>query len=178
MGKPKSKPLGVRMNKERMLELAEFLEKLPEEQFDMTSWVKDLRSNQGDLYYKEYFKSEYEVFDCNTVCCIAGWTVGLFNGTGIIKTNTLRRVDEDTIVKEATRLLDLTRSQAVELFYLNPDSIWDLYAVELSLEQEMDGLYIINNKQAAYVLKEIAAGHVKEFDLDNSYVDDEDWSWM
>ena len=166
------------MNKERMMELANFLERLPEEQFDMQTWVKDKRSHQEGLYFKQYFTGSFDVNNCNTVCCIAGWTVGLFNGTGSIKTNTLRGVNDDTIVKEATKLLDLTRSQAVELFYSNPDSIWDLYENELDLEQNMDGLYVINNKQAAYVLKDIVAGKVEQFDLDSSYVDDEDWSWM
>lgn len=166
------------MNKERILELAEFLENLPQDQFDMQTWVKDKRSHQGDLYFKQYFTGSFDANNCNTVCCIAGWTVGLFNGTGYIETNTTRGVFTDTIVKEATKLLDLTRSQAVDLFYSNPDSIWDLYANELDLDQDMDGLYVINNKHAAHVLKDIVSGKVKQFELDSSYVDDEDWSWM
>ena len=159
------------MNKERMMELANFLERLPEKQFDMQVWVNDLTDGFSSVY-----KEEYDYGNCNTVCCIAGWAVGLFNGTGFVRPNNKRDYAEETIVQEATRLLDLTRGQAVNLFYTNDDSYWAQYEDELDLEQDDDQcLYSVNNKQAAYVLKEIVAGNLLDFNYDSAVVEDEDW---
>ena len=161
------------MNKERMMELANFLERLPEEQFNMQVWVSNIK-NLGISPY--YGFDEYDYGSCNTVCCIAGWTVGLFNGTGFIKPNNKRDYAEETIIQEATRLLDLTRGQAVNLFYTNNDSYWAQYEYELNLELDDEQLlYSVNNKQAAYVLKEIVAGNLLDFNYDNAVVEDEDW---
>lgn len=161
------------MNKERMMELANFLERLPEKQFDMQVWVKDLR-NDLDAFHKE----EYDYGSCNTVCCIAGWAVGLFNGTGFVKPNNKRDYAEETIVQEATRLLGLTRGQAVNLFYTNGDTYWEQYEDELGLEHDEEYVYSINNRQAAYVLKEIVAGNLLDFNYDSAVVEDEDWEVM
>jgi hypothetical protein len=158
------------MNTERMLELAEFLEKLPEKQFDMEIWVNDLTRK-----FSPYFQDEYDYKNCNTVCCIAGWTVGLFNETGFVKPNNKRDYTEETIVQEATRLLDLTRGQAVNLFYTNGDTYWEQYEDELSLEHDDEYNYSINNRQAAYVLKDIVAGNLLDFNYDSAVVEDEDW---
>ena len=158
------------MNKERMIELANFLERLPEKQFDMQVWVNNLTDRFSSVY-----KDEYDYGSCNTVCCIAGWTVGLFNGTGFIKPNNKRDYAEETIVQEATRLLDLTRGQAVNLFYTNGDSYWEQYEDELNLKHDEEYVYTVNNKQAAYVLKEIVAGNLLDFNYDNAVVEDEDW---
>ena len=160
------------MNKERMMELANFLEKLPEKQFDMKVWVNHIE-NPSISSYSGF--DEYDYGSCNTACCIAGWTVGLFNGTGFIKPNNKRDYAEETIVQEATRLLGLTRGQAVNLFYTNGDTYWGQYEDELGLEHDDEYNYSVNNRQAAYVLKEIVAGNLLDFNYDNAVVEDEDW---
>ena len=154
------------MNKERMLQLADFLENLPEEKFNMETWAYSSSGKTGEFV---------DPNNCNTTCCIAGWTVALFNDFNPIIPNS-KRMYEDSIAKEATRLLDLHREQAVDLFFANPDSYWGYYEKELSITlNECDDLYEINNKQAAYVIRDIANGNLYAFNNKYSFVSDEDW---
>ena len=70
------------MNKrqrERLLTLADFLETLPEKNFDMAYFQPYIDNRKGDLHELRHFNTEkplgspVEEVECGTVCCVAGW---------------------------------------------------------------------------------------------------------
>lgn len=87
------------MNKQKILEIADFIEKLPPEQFDM------------DLYGIETEK-------CGTIACIAGW-VCLNNGCTVDDNENFKDDNGDRIDPSffAQRILEIERWQANSLFY-------------------------------------------------------------
>lgn len=86
------------MNVERILQLADFIEKLPPERFDITLWI-----------YAPRCLASYEelIQDCGTCACIGGWTQILFNAPY-----------ESTLEysHSAFELLGLTEPEAERLF--------------------------------------------------------------
>ena len=91
------------MNKERMLQLADYIEKLPEHKFEMQYWISQKVKKENYLG-EEYWKTDYaplgdsktlvEPLDCGTACCIAGWATAIENN---FKPNTfisLKRIEE------------------------------------------------------------------------------------
>lgn len=111
------------MHKQRMFRLANFIEKLPEEKFNMGGWV-----------YTEYpptngvMCNEDALTLCGTTCCIAGWAT--FRAGKCVKywsdalaTKTGRLVTENGVAvrisKFAEKYLGLTPEQASALFYSN-----------------------------------------------------------
>ena len=93
------------MNTERILELADLIEQLPEEKYDQTTWKHD----------------------CGSPACIAGWTVFKFHEYP----DELEAMPGDEVTITAKCLLGLDWDTAENLFKANPlGSVFDVTTTE------------------------------------------------
>jgi len=156
------------MNKERMLQLADYIENLPEHKFEMQYWISQ-KILKETSYGEDYWKIDYaptmnsdltkgllEPLDCGTACCIAGWATAIesnFKPIAIIQ-------DGKTIDDRAKEWLDLSYEQAQNLFLLNTDSVWTYYIEKCNfgLIEDEDCFTNITNKDAALVIRDVANG--------------------
>ena len=169
------------MNKERMLMLADILDKVKPMQFNMGDWfsvyVGDEDDTEEDIYYEDSgaFRTnnvmEMNGYDCNAAACIAGWAVVLKNDFALNNPNTLcvnhygrNNWDERLasgelpVMQEAKEYLELTIDQSIGLF-LNEDglSVWQRYGEELGFkEPDYISLNDITPKMAATALRNLA----------------------
>lgn len=60
------------MNPSALIELADYLEQIPDDQFSMHDWI------DGNTVYQTIFRSQTP--PCGTVGCIAGHAIALFTG--------------------------------------------------------------------------------------------------
>jgi hypothetical protein len=100
------------MNKERMLKLANFIEKLPAHKFDMTNWAIDQANTEMMIDCKAMNPHQ-----CKTTGCIAGWAIFLF-------------AEREPFVYDKCGGLLPWRSPPVEaelLLELNEDQVQDLF---------------------------------------------------
>ena len=157
------------MNKEKMLRLADVLENIQEQQFEMDSWIShkvEAVSSTGRQYwikdpqYSMFDGKQLEPLDCGTACCIAGWATAIENNFQPIELN----MNGLSIEERAKYWLELTDDEARNLFFIDPRTVWTYYIEELGYEFDPydESFSGITNKDAAYVLKEIANG---EFDI-------------
>ena len=156
------------MNKERMLQLAEYIESLPEHKFDMTYWISSkvkVENDNGTYWERDRFPSIYgldtdlfEPLDCGTACCIAGWATAMENNFKPIA----MRVDGKTIEQRAQEWLGLTEYQAKNLFLLGIDTVWTHYVdiLNYNFDEYEEQFEDITNKDAAFVIREIVNGNV------------------
>lgn len=163
------------MNKERMLQLADYIENLPTNKFDMTHWLNYKSKNELGHWVidRSIFENQTDEFlmeplDCGTVCCIAGWATAIesnFEPIAIVQYNI-------TIEQRAKDWLGLTDTQADNLFMTNINTVWLWYYEKCNflLNQSEDRFYDITNKEAALVLRDIANG-VTNIDEDISFCD-------
>lgn len=166
------------MNKERMLQLADYIEKLPEHKFEMQYWISQ-KIQKENSYGEDYWKIDYaptmnsdltkgllEPLDCGTACCIAGWATAIesnFKPIAIIQ-------DGKTIEDRAREWLDLSYEQSQNLFLINIDTVWSFYTEKcnLGVNEHEDCIDDITNKDAALVIRDIANGVIdidKKFDF-------------
>lgn len=156
------------MNKERMLQLADYIENLPEHKFEMQYWLSQKVQKQNYLG-EEYWKIDYtpridsvnsdkflEPLDCGTACCIAGWATSIesnFKPIAIMQ-------DGKTIETRAREWLDLSIEQANNLFLINIDTVWTYYMEKCKfyLSEDEDCFTDITNKDAALVIRDVANG--------------------
>lgn len=116
------------MNKDRLLEVANLIEKAPPDQFHMGSWFGTINDNdwrssgfvseEGNIVFSEIFDIENKQLICNTTACIAGWAVALKYDFKPIK------LEPSVIYEEAKEYLDLNSREAQALFHCTNDSIW------------------------------------------------------
>jgi len=133
------------MNTERMMMLANLLDSLPEEKFDLTYWVNDREQEEETPDYVDL-----SVYDCNTTACIAGWAVALKNDLS---------VDElycGDVEKEAGEYLGLNRQEMQRLFYYGTETIWNDHADELDCGFPYE--HTVTSKIAATAIRNIAQG--------------------
>jgi hypothetical protein len=164
------------MNKERMLQLADYIEKLPEHKFEMQYWISQKVKKEnylGEEYWKidyaptlytDLSKSFLEPLDCGTACCIAGWAAAIesnFKPIAIIQ-------DGKSIEERAAAWLDLNYEEERNLFMLSIDTVWTYYIEKCSfdLNEDEDGFTGITNKDAALVIRDVANGVV---DIDKNF---------
>ena len=169
------------MNKERMLMLADVLDKVKPMQFNMGDWfsvyVGDEDYAEEDIYYEDsdVFRTntvmQMNGYNCDAAACIAGWAVVLKNDFAVNNPNTLcvnsssrnswderLAAGELPVMQEAKEYLELTVDQSIGLF-LNEDgySVWQYYAGDLGIK---DTRYIslndITPKMAAMALRNLA----------------------
>ena len=156
------------MNKERMLQLADYIEKLPEHKFEMQYWISQ-KIQKENSYGEDYWKIDYaptmnsdltkgllEPLDCGTACCIAGWATAIesnFKPIAIIQ-------DGKTIEDRAREWLDLSHEQGLNLFLINIDTVWTYYLqkCDFDLIEDEDCFTNITNKDAALVIRDVANG--------------------
>lgn len=127
------------MNKEKLLELADFLESIPDERFNLNrftcSFEDDIWANEHDeviIDGRNYESSDFvDLNVCNTAGCIAGWAIALNNNghanIGFITTAAYA----DSICLRAGYYLGLNLEEAKQLFYVTGyESVWNRYAYD------------------------------------------------
>jgi hypothetical protein len=166
------------MNKERMLQLADYIEKLPEHKFEMQYWISQ-KVKKENYIGDEYWKMDYaptisseellEPLDCGTACCIAGWATSIENNFKPIAI----MQDGKSIETRGREWLDLSIEQANNLFLINIDTVWTYYMskCDFSVSEDEDCITDITNKDAALVIRDIANGVIdidKKIDFDTA----------
>lgn len=135
------------MNTERMMMLADLLDSLPEEKFNIAYWVSHVDSS--DMNEPEDYV-DLSVYNCNSAACIAGWAVALKNDLNA------GSVYCGDIEKDAAEYLELTPQEKSRLFYYGSDTIWGDYYDVLGCEQPFE--HSVTNKMAATAVRNIAQG--------------------
>jgi hypothetical protein len=136
------------MNKERMILLADLLDSIKPEKFNIIYWASDYNEDttdyscQGDIV-------DLSVYNCNTAGCIAGWAVAMKNDLQV------NDVYLDRIEEMAKDYLDLSYEESQRLFYYGGSSVWSDYGEQLGLDDNEK----LTGSQAAIALREIAAGN-------------------
>ena len=159
-----------------MLQLADFIEKLPEHKFEMQYWISQKVKKENYLG-EEYWKIDYaptignrfvkdllEPLDCGTACCIAGWATAIENNFKPIAI----MQDEKSIETRGKEWLDLSYEQAQNLFLINIDTVWSYYIEKCSfyINEDEDCFTDISNKDAALVIRDVANGVI---DIDKKF---------
>jgi hypothetical protein len=172
------------MNKERMLQLADYIENLPEHKFEMQYWISN-KIEQGTFNNKPYWSIEsyplwhsnpetlVEPLNCGTACCIAGWAAAIENN---FKPISLLQ-DGKSIEDRAAIWLDLNQQEAHNLFLIGLDSVWVDYIAktDIELDNYEETFTSITNKTAALVIRDIANGVI---DIDREYDSDESREYL
>lgn len=152
------------MNRDLMLQVADFIDNLPPSKFSMNVWVgRRYGEYSVDRHYtscivdgETYDSLDDAVEDCGTVGCIAGWTVLLANDSADRDYNYLWRVME---------LFELTYEESRELCHNLCDGMtaWERYWPELIKNDRLltkdfayDGQDNITHKMAAQMLRRLA----------------------
>jgi hypothetical protein len=153
-----------------MLELADFLENIEQERFNISMWASNLtKSSSGKFLYNP--GSEVDINVCNTAGCIAGWAIAYYNN-GFAYFPPLNAVNATLNVVRGAEILDLSLEEAKRLFYTDEESVWYRNIVEIpGTEDFLDDVYdgkasiedydfesYITSKVAAQFLRKIANG--------------------
>jgi hypothetical protein len=161
------------MNKERMLQLADYIEKLPEHKFEMQYWISQ-KTKKENYLGEEYWKTEFapygnsqsliEPLECGTACCIAGWATAIENNFKPIAI----MQDGKTIETRGREWLDLSIEQANNLFLMNIDTVWTYYIEKCNfyINEDEDCFTDISNKDAALVIRDVVNGVI---DIDKAF---------
>jgi hypothetical protein len=144
------------MNKERMLLLADLLETITPEKFNIENWTldihHDLYGDSGATYSNQYHHASLSAYDCGTAGCIAGWAVAMKNDLD------LKNFPAASVATEACDYLGLTEDQGRSLFYFGETTIWGKYRDDLGFDEAHGYADQIKAKHAAYALRQIADG--------------------
>lgn len=100
------------MNREKMLELADKLEAIPDRKFDMSTFYRDSKGEPAShsiVHLGIAGNPEKVLSECGTRACIAGWAVILLGDPK----NFMRY----SLEAEAQALLNLSANDAYKLFY-------------------------------------------------------------
>lgn len=134
------------MNTERMFLLADLLDSLPPEKFNLSYWV-------SEIYDEGYSNDDYcdlSAYNCNSAACIAGWAVALKNDLNA------GSVYCGDIEMDAAEYLGLTLQERNRLFYYGSDTIWNTHRETLGCEIPFEDT--VTNKMAATAVRNIAQG--------------------
>lgn len=156
------------MNVDNMIKLADFLDNIDSDRFNIADWVSEIEAYDNEVEYR--FGNILDQNICQTAGCIAGWAVCLMNGGQVVV------VDEDSggfynnpnamlladVRINAGEWLGLNLGEADQLFVPNFYSVWHKYASDYGLEQDkgMNFYSNIHPKYAADMLRRIATGEV------------------
>lgn len=178
------------MNKEKILEVANLIEKSSPQQFHMSSWFGVLKPASDHDDFEEWQDIGLDIFpdqmipepiprmafstslfveteetvklQCNTTACIAGWAIA----------NEFFNKNEDPINKFnngdfgaeslGAQILGLTSYEASRLFFCDENSIWVEYAQDYGYNFDVDipESWNIHPKHAADLLRRIANGEI------------------
>lgn len=124
------------MNKEIMKALADVIESLPSQRFNMQYWSASLNSYEDDnlFFYSSNVGSEGQlsIHNCKTAGCIGGWAVAFANNMY------MSELYDSDIMYHAEQILGLENDDAGRLFFTNEGSIWMKYRKELGLQTECE----------------------------------------
>jgi hypothetical protein len=179
------------MNTQKMLELANLLDNVEPQKFHMSSWFGRLIPaieheyyediceffNEDDLVPYHFSNSEMREFEveelikvdnnsvsltCGTTACIAGWAIvnEFYQGNTEYYNEYINNGSDPQT--EACRILGLTSSQAMRLFYCGYESIWSTVANDYNLEFDfqVNETWDIHPKYAADVLRRVVSGEL------------------
>lgn len=144
------------MNKERMYVLADLIETISPEKFNISNWTLDvepLPDGSGHHYVNQEIDANLSAYDCGTAGCIAGWAVALKNDLD------LKSFPLGSVAIEACDYLGITMEEGQSLFYFGQNSIWHKYYSELGFYEDWGYEKQIESKHAAYALRELADGN-------------------
>ena len=167
-----------------MIELAEFLESLDRDRFDLRAYFAERVSDdegfpvlneegqpeQFAINPKVFFKNEDE-HRCNTTACIAGWAIAKFKH--VLQEEHMAGVyDKKDVtfchpfspgyeIEVARYLLGLEKHEAFQVFYADAPSLWARFSNFFDLEIRDDECGVeywseIHPKHAAEMLKMLA----------------------
>lgn len=168
------------MNKIIMKTLADIIESLPRERFNMQYWSSTVvryenpDASDNDKPYISYYRSnvgseeQLSIHDCNTAGCIGGWAVAFANNMSI------SHLHDSDILYQGAHILDLEIEEARSLFFPDENSIWLKYRKELGLstvcESEHERLYVYDS--TGHIVKTVCAeydGACDEYGGENCY---------
>jgi hypothetical protein len=163
------------MNHTKMLELANFMENLESERFNMGYWVSYFDYDEDDQRNIYQENEVLDIHDCNTAGCIAGWAVALENGGlfDIGDQSLQNSYGYDFGIKGTARnILGLSQSESDRLFLFSSESVWFDYRKDYDLTEfyeyrnDENILYAIDEeeikpKHVADMLRRIVSGEVK-----------------
>ena len=135
------------MNKERMILLADLLDSIKPEKFNITYWASDYNEYTTDYSCQDDI-ADLSVYNCNTAGCIAGWAVAMKNDLQV------NDVYLDRVEEIAKDYLDLTYEESQRLFYYGNASVWSEYGEKLGCYDNEK----VTASQAAITLRKIVAG--------------------
>lgn len=135
------------MNKERMILLADLLDSIKPEKFNIVYWTSDYNPDE-DQHYCQDDIVDLSVYNCNTAGCIAGWAVAMKND---LQVNDVRLDHVEEIAKD---YLDLSYEESQRLFYYGSASVWSDYGEQLGIYDNEK----LTASQAAIALRKIAVG--------------------
>jgi hypothetical protein len=154
-----------------MLELADFIESLDKNRFNIGYWISEFSNGNYGVW------SNLDVNICNTAGCIAGWAMAMENGGQVTLPIVSCPENANYNVFNGARILGLTFAQASRLFYVDSDSVWveyfqtyadmidpDIYDELTTYSDYYGGVDVdhlgdaITNKIAAFMLRNIANG--------------------
>ena len=142
------------MNVQIMSRLADFIDNLKPNRFNMEYWISEYNPEVDNDTGGFIAGDIVDISECNTAACVAGWTVALFNGgkfdhldymhdpkTAYIGVNMELDKWSGLPFSFARKILDLTEAQAKRLFYCDKNSIYfDLRFDYPSLVESHSGL--------------------------------------
>lgn len=125
------------MNVQIMNRLADFLDNLQPNRFNMEYWISQYEPEVDNDTGGFVAGDIVDVNVCNTAACVAGWTVALFNGGRFDHLDYMHNPDTAYIgvnmevdrwsglpFSFARKILGLTETQARRLFYCDKNSIY------------------------------------------------------
>ena len=111
-------------NLERIRELADFINDLPDESFNMGTWISnDCRpvhfrpQKSGSFRYDPSRTLVNAVQECGTSACIGGYAVLMFGNNQDLLFATQDNAYEEYVAEMAQQMLGLTDAQASRLFF-------------------------------------------------------------
>jgi hypothetical protein len=163
------------MNKVIIRQLADVLDNLEIQRFNMSYWISSVERavTSGDIdwtdegihdkysistlyryfYPEEGDDMEIDILKCHTAGCLAGWANALVSNLSCVI-----RLPTD-VVYNANCALGLSDHEGDQLYYTYHNSIWDRYRDTLGLDGDFC-MEDIDNKIAAKALRLIADGEI------------------
>lgn len=184
------------MNKERMIQLADFLESLDKSRFDLRSYFAERlydeegfpimndedRPDQHMINAKAFFKNE-DAYSCNTTACVAGWAITKFKdviqqeyNAGVYNSEqlTFRYPFSPGYELDVARyILGLEKHEAYQIFFADAPSLWSRFANYFDLEISDDEFGVqywsdIHPKHAAEMLRMLVNEEI-------SFLNEKEW---
>lgn len=174
----------ILMNKNKIMQLADFLDTLPRHRFNISRWssafdsdeyYEDTKDIDEDVFHIDswryyYLSNVIDVNICNTAGCIAGWAIAMDNG-GKVEFPTVHNSEiANNILARGAISLGLTMNQARKLFFTSQgNSVWVNYMENY--------IHVLDSESRNKVIEEVDFGSDYEaeqimelFDREDIYI--------